>query len=119
MRSARQGQSNIALPYALEVTVRRATHDDGPALARLAALDCSSVPSEPVLLAEVDGTAMAAISIADGHVVADPFERTADLVELLRVRAAQSSREPAATGTRRLGLGRRDAAPAHSIANQT
>jgi hypothetical protein len=42
-----------------------------------------------VLVAEVDGTPVAAISLVDGHVVADPFERTADVVELLRLRAAQ------------------------------
>lgn len=71
------------------VTVRRATEEDAASVARVAALDSAHVPLEPVLLAEIEGTAVAAISLADAHVVADPFERTADLVELLRLRAAQ------------------------------
>jgi hypothetical protein len=102
-----------------EVTVRHATAADGAALTRLAALDSARPPAEPVLLAEVDGIPMAAVSLADGRVVADPFERTAELVELLRVRAAQArgSRAPAAARPRLAG--RAEAAGAHTIANQT
>jgi hypothetical protein len=118
MRSARRDRSNNALPHALEVTVRRATDGDAAALVRLAALDSANVLPGPVLVAEVDGTPMAAISLADGRVVADPFERTADLVELLRVRAAQS-RAAARRDGRRIALARGEAGTAQSIANQT
>jgi hypothetical protein len=42
------------------------------------------------------------VSLADGRAVADPFTRTADVVDLLRLRARQQGSGPA----RRLGLGR-------------
>jgi hypothetical protein len=45
--------------------------------------------AQPVLLAEVDGQLLAALALSDGSVVADPFHRTADLIELLRARAHQ------------------------------
>ena len=41
------------------------------------------------MLALVDQTAVAAISLTDGRVVADPFRRTADLVSALRVLVAR------------------------------
>ncbi len=69
------------------ISIRAATSNDGRALTRLAALDSADVPTAPVLMAEVDGEAQAALSLRDGRVVADPFERTAELVSLLRVRA--------------------------------
>jgi hypothetical protein len=61
-------------------------------LAMLAELDSSRPPAQPVLLAEVDGQLAGAISLSDGTVVADPFRPTADVVDLLRVRAAQLGR---------------------------
>jgi hypothetical protein len=86
----------------LGVSVRRAIAGDATAIARVAALDSSHVPAEPVLLAEVDEIVVAAISLADGHVVADPFQWTADLVELLRLRAAQlDGRGPLPAAARR------------------
>ncbi len=69
------------------ISIRAATNGDGPALARLAALDSAPVPFGPVLLAEVDGQPRAALSIHDDRVIGDPFTRTVDLVELLRVHA--------------------------------
>ena len=69
------------------ISIRAATTGDGPALARLAALDSAPVPFGPVLLAEVDGQPRAALSVRDQRVIGDPFARTADLVELLRVHA--------------------------------
>ncbi len=69
------------------ISIRAATHGDGPALARLAALDSTSVPLGPVLLAEVDGRPRAALSINDDRVIGDPFARTAELVDLLRLHA--------------------------------
>ena len=74
------------------ISIRAATTGDGPALARLAALDSAPVPFGPVLLAEVDGRPHAALSVNDGRVIGDPFARTAELAELLRVHARMSAR---------------------------
>jgi hypothetical protein len=76
--------TNVISPI---ISIRAATNGDGPALARLAALDSAPVPFGPVLLAEVDGQPRAALSVADNRVIGDPFTRTAGLVELLRVHA--------------------------------
>jgi hypothetical protein len=54
---------------------------------RLAALDSAPIPFGPVLLAEVDGEAKAAIVLRDETVIADPFSRTSELVDLLRLHA--------------------------------
>ncbi len=76
------------------ISIRAATTGDGPALARLAALDSAPVPFGPVLLAEVDGEPRAALSVRDERVIGDPFTRTAELAELLRVHArATAARE--------------------------
>jgi hypothetical protein len=71
------------------LTLRFAFPDDEAALARLAALDSSEPPAMPVLLGEVGGQLRAAVSLVDGVVVADPFQPTVALVELLRARARQ------------------------------
>jgi len=71
------------------LTVRRAGAQDGAQLLRLAALDSADVPSGDVLVAESAGQLYAALSLADGQAVADPFEHTAQMVELLRLRADQ------------------------------
>jgi hypothetical protein len=68
--------------------------DEG-ALRRLALLDDSRPLRGRALLAEVDGRPVAAIDLSDGRVVADPFEHTADVVELLRHRAADTAPRPA------------------------
>jgi hypothetical protein len=73
------------------ISIRLATPDDAPALARLAALDSSEAPVGPVLLAEREGELQAALPIATAHSVplADPFVATGELVALLRLRAAR------------------------------
>ena len=71
------------------LTVRVATDHDAYALAHLAAVDSAEPLPGRVLVAEVDGRPVAAIAVADSTVVADPFRRTADIVQMLRVRAAQ------------------------------
>ena len=73
------------------ISIRAATTGDGPALARLAALDSAPVPFGPVLLAEVDGRPLAALSVNDGRVIGDPFTRTTELAELLRVHARMTA----------------------------
>jgi hypothetical protein len=62
---------------------------DDAAVRRLARLDSARPLREPVLLAEDGGRPVAALSLADGRVVADPFRRTRDAVAMLRLRAAQ------------------------------
>jgi hypothetical protein len=69
------------------VTIRRAGSQDGVALNLLAMLDSTRPLRGPVLVAESGGLVLAAISLEDGRVVADPFFPTADLVALLRARA--------------------------------
>jgi hypothetical protein len=66
------------------VTLSLATDADRAALDRLAQLDCRLLPPGPHLVAERDGRIEAAISLASGELVADPFRRTAELCELLR-----------------------------------
>ncbi len=74
----------------LPVTIRQAQTDDEADLWRLAALDSAPVLRDPVLVAEADGELRAAVSSADLRAIADPFQRTAELVDLLRRVAATS-----------------------------
>ena len=68
-------------------TIRTATNTDADALDRLAQLDSSQIPAQPILVAEVDGEIVAALSATDGSVIADPFAYTNESVALLRRRA--------------------------------
>src|SRR5450759_267807 len=73
--------------------IRPAYGDDYAALARLPPLHSADhVPARPLLVAEVDGVLRAALSLADGSSIADPFYPSARLVALLRTHAAE---EPA------------------------
>ena len=72
-----------------DMVLRAARPNDESDLRRLAALDSARPLRGTALVAEVDGRPVAALDLNDGRVVADPFERTADVVELLRVRAAR------------------------------
>lgn len=78
------------------VTLRVAVAADFPAVIRLAGLDSCPVPRHPILLAVVGRELRAAISLADGLVTADPFQRTDDLVALLRERARHIKTQTAA-----------------------
>jgi hypothetical protein len=71
------------------IVLRRAGPQDSRALADLAELDGARRPTGDVLVAEVDGRVVAALPVGGERAIADPFEWTADLVELLRERAAQ------------------------------
>ena len=82
------------------LSLRHATSADAGAVAYLSALDEAERLSGSVLLAFDGDRPVAAMSLEDGRTVADPFTRTADVVDLLRVRARQQ-RSGAA---RRLGL---------------
>ena len=69
------------------IVIRLATTADASTLSNLAALDSRRALAGPAMLAEVDGTVRAALDLADGSVAADPFARTAEIVEMLRLRA--------------------------------
>jgi hypothetical protein len=74
------------------VTIRRLGDGDADreALARLAERDSREAALDgPVLVAEVEGVALAAISLTGGETIADPFSRTTELRSLLELRAAQ------------------------------
>jgi hypothetical protein len=72
-----------------DIVIRRADASDARALWRLAALDDAPAPRafEAVLLAEADGQIVAAVG--PDRAIADPFRRTAEIVDLLELRAAQ------------------------------
>ena len=89
------------------IIIRAATAADGPVLTRLAALDSAPVPFGPALIAEVDGEARAALALRDGTVVADPFARTAELIQLLKVHAATVGETDERSATRPFGFARR------------
>ena len=67
----------------MKVTMRLSTEADRERIRRLAELDSKPAPHGDVLLAEVNGRLLAAMAM-DRSVVADPFERTASVVKLLR-----------------------------------
>jgi hypothetical protein len=71
------------------VTIRYARPDDALALLDLASLDSSYAPHGVVLVAEVDGRLWAALSLEDGHSIADPFRPSGELSFLLTERARQ------------------------------
>ncbi|HEY8000510.1 MAG TPA: hypothetical protein VID76_01155 [Solirubrobacterales bacterium] len=96
------------------MTIRRMDLDDGDAraLARLAALDSRAQLEGPVLGAEVEGRLLAAIAVASGDVVADPFSRTSELRALLKLRRAQIQERSAGTRRRRSRIFGRSSRPA-------
>jgi hypothetical protein len=96
------------------VTFRVATPDDARTLRRLAELDSAPPLTGRVFVAEVDGVALAAVSLETGAVTADPFRHTAHLVRMLRLRRDQLTRQG---GRRPLqSLLRRSRADARGIA---
>jgi hypothetical protein len=76
-----------ALFHSPTVVIRAARGSDGPALRRLAELDSAEIPTGSLLVAEADDEMVAALSVDTGQKVADPFRRTADVVDLLSYRA--------------------------------
>ena len=67
-------------------TIRYATVDDVPALRRLVGLDGPRLFCGPALIAEIGGALAAAMSLADGRVIADPSQPTTVPRQLLRMR---------------------------------
>jgi len=69
------------------VELRFAAPDDADRARELAELDDAAPLEGQVLLALIDNQAVAALSLADGRVTANPFVPTQDAVALLRLRA--------------------------------
>jgi hypothetical protein len=68
--------------------IRQATADDEQTLRELAQLDSQRPLSGHALIGEIDGRPAAAISLEDRRVVADPFEFTVQLRQVMRIRVA-------------------------------
>src|SRR5262249_11655043 len=85
------------------ITIRYSTPDDRAAILRLAALDGQAAPHGVMLLAYAGDELRAAIPLAAGEAIADPFYRWAELVTLLRLRET-ALRKPARMRARLLRL---------------
>jgi predicted ATP-grasp superfamily ATP-dependent carboligase len=72
-----------------QIVLRRAFPDDETQIALIAALDEEPRPDGDLLVAEVDGKIVAAVSVDGRRSIADPFEPTAEYIQLLRSRARQ------------------------------
>ena len=82
-----------------DITIRTSRSADAPELERLAALDSQHLPTGELLVAEVGDEIVAAYAPETSRAIADPFRRTADLIDMLRLRAAAT---PAKTRRHRL-----------------
>jgi hypothetical protein len=78
------------------VTLRYASAADSEPLRRLAELDSAEPPAGGALIAEIDGRIRAALPLDGSRPIADPFQRGAELIELLALRAAQLGRAASA-----------------------
>jgi hypothetical protein len=82
-----------------QITIRRSTQADEANIRRLAMLDDRAAPHGDAMLAFVDGELRAALPLnghngrRNGHngAVADPFHRTASLVDMLKVMVAREA----------------------------
>lgn len=98
------------------VAVRMLTTADASELERLVQLEGREAPAGRLLGGEVGGRLVAVVSIDSSGVLADPFSRSADAVELLKLRLRQlgGTRRPRPFGRRRRKPGRRPATLAGS-----
>jgi hypothetical protein len=71
------------------LTIRPAQPTDSSAIAVLSELNERRVPRGAVLVAELDGSVIAAMPLGGGHAVTDPRRSTTDVVELLELRSRQ------------------------------
>jgi hypothetical protein len=71
------------------IIIRRSTDADRLAIVELAGLDSRPAPRGEALLAFIGTELRAALPLDGGEAIADPFHHTAELVDLLRVRATQ------------------------------
>lgn len=100
-----QGERTMTATEKTEnLTIRIANHADRDGLTRLAQLDSQLPPSSArtTLVAELDGELVAALPLG-APAIADPFRRTAVLVDLLQTRAAEIAACERPSRRRRLG----------------
>jgi hypothetical protein len=71
------------------ISLRLAGRDECAAIERLAELSERPVPSGRSLVAEVDGEVRAALPLSSRQLLVDPFHPSAEVRELLTLRAAQ------------------------------
>jgi hypothetical protein len=92
-----------------EVRIRYACEADARSLRLLAQLDSREAPAGAALIAELDGRPVAALPLDGSPPIADPFRPSAELLELLRIRAGQlqSNRRRQSASAGRLGLAAR------------
>jgi hypothetical protein len=76
------------------IALRPPGADEAEALERLATLDSARPLDGESLVALVDGRLVAAISLDDGRVIADPLAATTEARALLHTRAAQLAHTP-------------------------
>jgi hypothetical protein len=88
-REARRAHKQDAEPDVspASIELRLAGADEARVLHRLAQLDDAADLDGEALLALIDGEAIAALSLSDRRVVANPFVRTEHAVSLLRIQA--------------------------------
>jgi hypothetical protein len=102
-----------------DITVRMAVPADSSRLRTLAALDSARLPEGELIVAESGGHIVAALPLAGGAAIADPFHRTAALVQMLELRARQlrpgKAPAPAPSLAERIrrGIGERPVLRAH------
>ena len=84
-RARKQDSQSDASTASIELRLARA--DESPVLHRLAQLDDAPDLDGDALMALIDGDPIAALSLSDRRVVANPFVRTEHAVSLLRIQA--------------------------------
>lgn len=95
------------------LTIRLAAAEDEVALLRLVGLASAPPLAGRVLLAELDGEPVAAVSLASGAVAADPFQPSDDAVRMLMLRRHQLLRQGGDVAPGRQLLRRLVPGPAH------
>jgi hypothetical protein len=100
----RRSSKAVANSPAPAAAVRFAHPDEAGTLRRIAELDDAPELAGEILVATIDADVVAALSLDDGRVVANPFIRTADAVELLRGSAAALAGRPRRRWRWRAGL---------------
>lgn len=90
--------------YASAIELRLLPAHEADLVRRLAALDDAPPLEGQVLVALIGGQSVAALSLGDHRVVANPFIPTSEAVALLRLRATQLSKARHRGLRRRRGL---------------
>jgi hypothetical protein len=87
------------LPVGEAVTMRVGALTDSRELEQIAVAAAGRSPIEPVLIGELAGRPVAAVSLINGAVVAECQDAAKDVVALLRLRALQLRRRQARAGS--------------------